>query len=459
MNAPGIQLIAQLVAESVLNSITGGVLIAAFAWLLLRLVGKQNSGTRFAVWFSALIAIAGLPFVPRVGHVGAAHAMPAEIVLPGFWAYAIFALWISFVALATSRLILGLWSIRRLRRSGLPLEPSQLHPALSHVLARYEAVRPVRICSSSTVKVPTAIGFFQPLVLIPDWALRDLPAEELKVILLHELAHLRRWDDWTNLAQKIVRTVFFFHPAVWWIETKISLEREMACDDAVLAETGSTRAYAECLVSLAEKSFVQRTLAMAQAAIGRARETSARLAHILDVDRPRATRVFKPALGVTVAFLGAILIVLPNAPRLVTFENAVQPYNVAGAGDEIPRRMPAHVVPVTFRTATESASGAAAPKVAATRAAHHLAKAPARKLERGEVLEAAVEHRQQDLPPFSAVPVAAGQKSQLEEFFVVMHTAEFDERGSVTLSVSVWRVKFPTSPAKTVQQQVLAKST
>jgi beta-lactamase regulating signal transducer with metallopeptidase domain len=71
---------------------------------------------------------------------------------------------------------------------------------------------------------------------------------------LHELAHLRRYDDWTNLAQKLVKALFFFHPAVWWIEKQVSLEREMACDDAVLAETASPRAYAECLAHLAEKT-------------------------------------------------------------------------------------------------------------------------------------------------------------------------------------------------------------
>ena len=84
-------------------------------------------------------------------------------------------------------------------------------------------------------------------------------------------AHSGNSTDWTNLAQKLVRTVFFFHPAVWWIERRLSLEREMACDEAVLAETENPRAYAECLVSLAEKSFVRRGLALAQAVVGRAR--------------------------------------------------------------------------------------------------------------------------------------------------------------------------------------------
>jgi len=78
--------------------------------------------------------------------------------------------------------------------------------------------------------VPTAIGFFQPAVIVPAWTLRELSAEELHSVLLHELAHLRRWDDWTNLAQELVGALFFFHPAVWRIGSRLSLEREMACD-------------------------------------------------------------------------------------------------------------------------------------------------------------------------------------------------------------------------------------
>ena len=122
------------------------------------------------------------------------------------------------------------------------------------------------------------IGFVNPAVVIPRWLLQELSPSELQQILLHELAHLQRWDDWTNLAQKILKALLFFHPAAWWIEKQLSLEREMACDDAVVAETANPRAYAECLTHLAEKSFVRRSLALAQAALGRIRQTSLRVA-------------------------------------------------------------------------------------------------------------------------------------------------------------------------------------
>src|SRR5258707_5357457 len=121
------------------------------------------------------------------------------------------------------------------------------------VLQAEDGIRDIGVTGVQTCALP----------IFPDWVLQELSAEELKVVLLHEFAHLRRFDDWTNLLQKLVRTIFFFHPAVWWIERKLSLEREMACDEVVLAETENAQAYAECLVSLAEKSFVRSGLMLA----------------------------------------------------------------------------------------------------------------------------------------------------------------------------------------------------
>jgi len=137
--------------------------------------------------------------------------------------------------------------------------------------------------------------------------MHELSPSELNQILLHELAHLRRYDDWTNLAQQLVRAVFFFHPAVWWIEGRVSLEREIACDDAVIAATHSARSYAECLAHLAEKTFVQRSVALAQAAIGKMHQVSTRVAQILDSDRstksaPRWRTAATLATGLAVIF-------------------------------------------------------------------------------------------------------------------------------------------------------------
>jgi BlaR1 peptidase M56 len=198
-----------------------------------------------------------------------------------------------------------------------------LDPVLRHTLRSGQTRRKIDVCVSEAVRVPTAIGLSNPAIVFPDWALRELSPTELNQILLHEMAHLRRWDDWTNLAQQIVKALLFFHPAVWWIENQASLEREIACDDAVLEQTKSPRAYAECLAHLAERTFVQRSVALAQALLGRFRQTSTRVAQILASDRPKGDqRGWKPAVGLVASFAVICGVVAARAPRLISFSDS-----------------------------------------------------------------------------------------------------------------------------------------
>src|SRR6185312_16574086 len=293
--ALNLQSVAQLSAERILNCTAEGMVIALLAWLVLRAIGPQNSNTRFAVWFAALLGIAMLPLFGNWASSGAGLTQRSEITMPGSWALYIFAAWLLVAAAGLLRVGLGFWHLHRLRKSCVPVDVAALDPVLWKTLEEFDSPRSVRLCVSDRLRVPTAIGFTKPLVVIPSWTMQELSAAELNTILLHELAHLQRRDDWTNLVQKILGALLFFHPAVWWIEKKLALEREMACDDMVLASTTSPRAYAECLVSLAEKSFLRRGLALAQAAVDRLRNVTLRVSQILDVHRPRATRVWRPA--------------------------------------------------------------------------------------------------------------------------------------------------------------------
>jgi beta-lactamase regulating signal transducer with metallopeptidase domain len=359
MNWLSVQTVAQISVERILNALPEGFLIALFAWALLRVLRRQNSGTRFAVWFLALLTVAALPVLGGIGEgrglmaagmAGMSSGMASAnswgslrpaITIPGRWALVVFLAWALGACVAMMRLVAGLWRLRRLRRSCTPIVAADLDPAVRKTVDAIGASgsvisrsisrsisNSITIATSECVRVPAAIGFWKRTIVLPAWALRELPAQDLNVILLHEFAHLRRWDDWTNLIQKIVRALFFFHPAVWWIEKRISVEREMACDDAVLAETANPHGYASCLVSLLEKSLAHRPAhrltdkrwSMAQAAVHRAREASLRLAQILDKNRPAATGVWKPALGMVGVFSVVCLMALPHAPRLVAFD-------------------------------------------------------------------------------------------------------------------------------------------
>lgn len=320
------QYIAQISAARIVDCLLEGTVIAFSAGLVLRTSKRQSSGTRFAVWFSTLMAIAALPLVSTAAwrhEAGArtAAAIRPVVTLPGSWALYLFAAWGILATWCLLRVGVGLWHLRSLRKSCVPVDPSQLDPRLSETLEHNRGNRDVALCMSERVQVPTAVGLVKPLVVIPRWVTEELSPDELNQVVLHELAHLRRWDDWTNLAQQLVKAVFFFHPAVWWVERKISLEREMACDDAVLAATAKPRAYAECLARLAEKTLVRRSLALAQAALGRVRQTSLRVAQILDANCPRDTKnIWRPAVLLVAAFAVACGFV-SRAPQAIAFED------------------------------------------------------------------------------------------------------------------------------------------
>jgi beta-lactamase regulating signal transducer with metallopeptidase domain len=324
--------LARMSAESMLNCILEGIAIGLFAWILLRLVGRRNSSTRFAVWFFALVAIAALPVLSVAASSARAGSAGSAITVPSSWALVIFFVWAAIAGTALFRVGVGLWQLRKLRASCTPIDAATLDPILQETLRGFQSVRSVTLCQSGRLQVPTAIGFLKPVVVLPAWALLDLSTAELNSILIHELTHLRRRDDWTNLTQQILKALLFFHPAVWWIENKLALEREMACDDAVLAETANPRGYAQCLISVAEKSFMRRGVALAQAAVNRVRQTSLRVAQILDVNRSNAIPIWKPALYSVAAFFVACLISLSHAPELIAFKDQA-PETMASAGN------------------------------------------------------------------------------------------------------------------------------
>ena len=426
MSMLDLHLVARIGAERVLNSIPQGLLIAAFAWLLLRVFATRNSATRFIVWFSALLAIAAAPFLPDVTGAPLSHALGHQVALPDSWAVAVFAVWIAIAAVVMFRFAVGIWKLRRLRRNCLPIAASDRYRALHDVVAGFAGTRSVSLCTSKHVRVPTAIGFFKPLIVFPEWSLQELTTEELKVILLHEFAHLRRMDDWTNLAQQLVRTVFFFHPAVIWIEKRLSLEREMACDDVVLAETGNPGAYAECLVKLAERTLAGRALTMAQAVISHARQTCLRLARILDVDRTTSASAFKPALGISTILAALCLVVVPHVPRLVVVENSV-PSPVFSSSAE--SSLHAVAIPAVARLNNDSASLAvpASIRAATTNRPHTrvLTVSKHKHIDRRQPLLARATARPSTRPP---------------EFLVMARTVEFERNGLAMVRIYVWQV-------------------
>ncbi|MGC1371714.1 MAG: M56 family metallopeptidase [Candidatus Sulfotelmatobacter sp.] len=437
------QSIAESSALRIVDCLFAGTLIAVFAGVMSHFSRRQSSALRFALWFSALIAVAASPFLSgmnwlRSGNVSAGIARPA-IMLPGSWALYLLGAWAVVASWFLIRLGIGWWRLHDLRDSFVPADVDELDPQVRETLNRGCAYAPVLLYASERIQVPAAVGLLKPVVVVPRWALEELSAGELNQVLLHELAHLRRKDGWTNLAQQVIKALFFFHPAVWWIERNISLEREMACDDAVLAEAANSRAYAECLMHIAEKTLLRRSLALAQAMLGRVRQTSMRVAQILDPRQPRgAKHGWRTAFSLTTLVIVCGL-VEASEPHLVAFRDSEPTMRtVAATQYEAPA-----ITRVSFRTADFNSPEVIAPKsvshpsrvhLLATRSIH----AVGINSSRGSQLAAASARRRSvlHLAPIRSNPRSI-QVVASEAVFVIFENAGYSPSGQSVYEIEV----------------------
>ncbi len=160
--------------------------------------------------------------------------------------------WIFGVLAFSLRAIGGWLMVRDLRRKC----DEQIAPALLRTcrsLQQHLGIqRAIQFCVSSSLTVPAVVGWFRPVILLPLSALSGLSAEQLEAVIAHELAHIRRLDAFVNLFQIGVETLFFYHPAVWWVSRSIRDEREHCCDDVAVSLLGNPLDYAKALTLMEE---------------------------------------------------------------------------------------------------------------------------------------------------------------------------------------------------------------
>ena len=315
--------VSQTAGALLVTAIWQGAIVAACLAVSMRLASRVSAGLRFTLWTAGFLAVAGLPFFPLLLRIFAHPALQSASALaatPRFsldfrWSVAICLLW---AAVSLYRAVDLAAHTVRLRKLWLSAEPVPTASAPAKLRGR----RTIEICTTEAIDRPSVIGFLAPRILIPTWLLPRLTPGELDQIVLHETEHLRRGDDWTNLLQKLSLVVFPLNPVLLWMERQLCLEREMACDEAVIRVTNAPRAYAACLTSLAERGLEYRAQASEALALG-AWERRPELVH-----RVHSLLRRKPSLGpwgtrglATALTCGLILgsIELARCPQLVAF--------------------------------------------------------------------------------------------------------------------------------------------
>lgn len=229
--------------------------------------------------------------------------------------------WVLGVGLLSIRSIGGWWVIQRLRATAIDEAPEAVRASFVRISGVLGIRRDVVLRVSSAIAGPITVGAVRAMVLLPVSAVTLLGPEELEMVLAHELAHVRRADFFWNLLQTLVETLFFFHPAVWWIGKRIRHERELCCDDLALKIYPNPVTYATALFRLEEQRARQWRLAMALD--GQSNQTlRMRIARILGEPTAQTTGRSIQPFSLIVAGIALLISLLAAPPVVASFNPA-----------------------------------------------------------------------------------------------------------------------------------------
>ncbi len=321
---PHVMHAAALLDEMFDAAVWTSTVLALCIVVCLRLLPALPATFRSAVWMLAFATAIVLPLLMFL-HQPAGYATQAPPVrLNVLWAVPVAALWLLLSLLRTFGLLRGTVYLRAVTRSATQTGQCQTLAEWLNGRAGAKFRRHVQVCVAEGVDRPSVVGYLHPRILLPLAVMDGTSETDLQRILLHEWEHVRRFDDCTNLLQKVGLTLFPFSPGLLWMERRLCLERELACDDAVLRETGAPKAYAACLIQLAERSLGRRASALTVSALGRQSDVSRRVGRVLQWPPREASRVSRGlACAVLLCAVSTATVALGHGRLLIDFHHAV----------------------------------------------------------------------------------------------------------------------------------------
>ena len=299
-----------------------GMVIAWATAIALGRMPRLNATTRHAVWWFALVAVLVLPLLqphaPASASATVAPGMEPSLLPAGVFAVPAvpdwlmacgIATWLGTVVIGLVRIASGVRRVRALKAGSWPL-PTARQAQLTMWGSVRHSGRRAELRMSDEVPGACALGLGRPVILVSRTWVDALSDEDLDQIVMHEHAHLARYDDWLRLLQSVIASVAGLHPAVRFILRKIDVEREAACDDLVVSRTGAARRFAACLVNAATASAMTAGAYEPEIIPGAVRSASAlrvRVTRLLDAGRDRHPRLARVTCLASVVMLMATL--------------------------------------------------------------------------------------------------------------------------------------------------------
>jgi len=300
-----------------INGLWQGALITALAAVATASLSPREATTRYAIWFTALIALAAVPAIsvwhpervlvavpPPIltGTVATSSAAGKAAIAGGTW---LVILWIAGVSVALARIAFGYVRIARIVRNAMPAPNLGLDVRLS-----------------SDISIPLAAGILSPVVLLPANMVPGLDPRDIASIVEHERAHIRRKDVAGNIAARLVQAFLFFNPCVYVIGHQLVKEREFACDDWAAHATGEPESVASCLARLAQTRSNARVPLLTPSAIGSRAMVVGRIARLLS-GKGCDLRINYFVLSASILALGTLALLLQTAAGLASTGTAV----------------------------------------------------------------------------------------------------------------------------------------
>jgi beta-lactamase regulating signal transducer with metallopeptidase domain len=283
------------ITTALLHSLWQDALIAAAIAIVISILGRSRANGRYLVACAGLALMVAIPVWTAAttyrqmsatsgmrdavstgaGAISPVYsqetaARPMETPVTSSWparvtrAAQVWALplWMAGVLLFSVRGVFASTQVWALRGQGE--NPDETTAAMVACLAsRLGIERPLQVLMVAAETGPATLGWLRPVILLPPAAALGLTTQQLEALVMHELAHIRRHDCLVSVAQLIAETLFFYHPAIWYVSRRIRLERELCCDDIVVASCGDALGYARALTKVARVRIRGSDLAMA----------------------------------------------------------------------------------------------------------------------------------------------------------------------------------------------------
>ncbi len=284
-------------AITLLHFLWQGVLVAMVLKSALFIFNNNKPQLRYVLSAIAMLANFLLPIITFIivyrGEVSSVHAITHSLALTEFiqelkqpdalFSYKelselllpllpyVSLAWLTTITLLAGKLLLEISTVNKLPQQGALAPSDKLQSRFEQLAKQIQLKITPRLLISLKVEVPMAIGWLKPVVLLPASMVTGLNNAQLEMLILHELAHIRRHDYLVNFLQTLVEILLFFHPAVLWVSRQMRNEREYCSDDIAVQHCGDAVAYAHTLAdtaSLCRKNHTHTIPDMAMAASG-----------------------------------------------------------------------------------------------------------------------------------------------------------------------------------------------